>query len=236
MPRPHLRWRDTTRVAALGIALAGLVALGGCDLQEEPDLERGRELFVSKCGTCHVMTQAATSGALGPDLDAAFGAARARGMDADTVEGVVQSQIANPRPAEPEQTELYMPADLVTGRDAENVAAYIGKYAGVEGVEPPVAPGGEGGQVYANNGCASCHTMEAAGSAGNVGPNLDENLPGQEAAEVETSIVDPGADLVAGFEDLMPATYEQTIPAEELKLLVEFLVNCSGDPETKGCS
>lgn len=236
MARPELRWREKSRVVATGLAVAGVVALGGCDLQEDADLERGRELFIAKCGTCHVMTEAATTGDLGPNLDAAFAAARAQGQDQDTIEGVVSSQISNPRPADPDQSNLYMPADLVTGQDAENVSAYIGRYAGVEGVEPPIAPGGPGGQVYAQNGCGSCHTMDAAGSGGNVGPNLDENIPGQRPAQVEESIVQPDVELVEGFQDLMPDTYEQSIPPEDLDLLVEFLVNCSGDPEAKGCS
>jgi len=234
--RPQLRLRNRSRVVAVGLALAGVVALGGCDLQEDADLERGRELFIAKCGTCHVMTEAATTADIGPNLDAAFAAARQQGMDQDTIEGVVQSQIENPRPAEADQTNLYMPANLVTGQDAENVAAYIGSVAGVEGIEPPLAPGGPGGQVFANNGCGSCHTLEAAGSSGNVGPNLDEDLPGQSAAEIEESIVDPGAQIVSGFSNVMPGTYEASIPADDLELLVEFLVNCAGDPDAKGCT
>ncbi len=236
MPRPELRWREKSRVVAAGLAVAGVVALGGCDLQEDADLERGRELFIAKCGTCHVMTEAATSADIGPNLDSAFAAARDQGMDQDTIEGVVQSQIQHPRPADPDQTNLYMPADLVTGQDAENVAAYVGRYAGVEGIEPPVAPGGPGGQVYAQNGCGACHTMEAAGSSGNVGPNLDDNLPGQEPAQVEESIVQPDAELVEGFNPVMPDDYENAIPPQDLELLVDFLVTCAGNSEAKGCS
>ena len=33
--------------------------------------------------------------------------------------------------------------------------------------------------VFAANGCASCHTLAAAGATGNVGPNLDAAKPGQ---------------------------------------------------------
>ena len=31
-----------------------------------------------------------------------------------------------------------------------------------------------GKAVFAANGCASCHTLAAAGATGNVGPNLDQ--------------------------------------------------------------
>ena len=36
-----------------------------------------------------------------------------------------------------------------------------------------------GEAVYASAGCGGCHTLEAAGSSGNVGPNLDESKPDQ---------------------------------------------------------
>ena len=69
-----------------------------------------------------------------------------------------------------------MPADIVTGQDLDDVAAYVGQYAGVPGAAPPKVPGGPGAQVFANNGCGGCHTLAAAKSGGVTGPNLDEVL------------------------------------------------------------
>jgi mono/diheme cytochrome c family protein len=34
-----------------------------------------------------------------------------------------------------------------------------------------------GGKVFASAGCGGCHTLKAAGSKGQVGPNLDEAHP-----------------------------------------------------------
>jgi mono/diheme cytochrome c family protein len=34
-----------------------------------------------------------------------------------------------------------------------------------------------GAQIFASAGCGGCHTMEAAGSSGTVGPNLDQSQP-----------------------------------------------------------
>ncbi len=34
-----------------------------------------------------------------------------------------------------------------------------------------------GAEVFAGNGCGSCHVLEDAGAAGNIGPNLDESQP-----------------------------------------------------------
>src|SRR5262245_28086951 len=46
----------------------------------------------------------------------------------------------------------------------------------------PSTPAGEGDAaageaVFASAGCASCHTLEAAGSNGTIGPNLDDAKP-----------------------------------------------------------
>jgi mono/diheme cytochrome c family protein len=230
------RWRKTSRAAA-GLALVAAVAFAGCDLNENADLDRGRQLFIAKCGRCHTLTQAGTNAEIGPNLDAAFMAARAEGNDADTIEGVVQSQIENPRPASPENTNVYMPAELVTGQDAENVAAYVASVAGVPGIKPPQFAGGAGGQIFGENGCGSCHTLEAAGpdAAGTIGPNLDQELPGQSAKEIEESITDPSAQIVPGFQDVMPQTFGTQITPEDLKTLIDFLMTCSGDPQNKAC-
>lgn len=236
MTRPRKLGRAAARPLAVSVALLGALGAAGCDLQEDANTERGRELFSAKCGQCHTLAEAGTTSDIGPNLDSAFAAAREQGMDQDTIEGVVSNQIENPRPAHPDQPEIYMPANLLTGQDAEDVANYVGSVAGVPGIQPPIAPGGEGGQVFANNGCGSCHTLQAAGTSGTAGPNLDEELPGQKPEEIEESIVDPSAQIVAGFEDIMTKTYGTDIPPEDLQLLVEFLMNCAGDPTAEGCS
>ncbi|MCB0876232.1 MAG: c-type cytochrome [Solirubrobacterales bacterium] len=203
----------------------------GCDLQENADLDNGRQLFIENCGTCHYLKEAGTSGNLGPDLDAAFANARAEGMDQDTIEGVVADQISHPRYTDPSDPS-YMPAELVTGQDAEDVSAYVGSVAGVPGIEPPTAPGGPGGQVFANNGCGSCHTFAAAESQGAVGPNLDEGLQGQSKAMIEESIVDPNKEITQGFQpNIMPDNYQSTIEAKDLQLLVDFLYDNAGKPQ-----
>ena len=219
------------RVKAAGLISLGVAAVAlfsGCDLQENADTDNGRDLFIAKCGTCHYLSEAGTTGNLGPDLDAAFANARAQGMDQDTIEGVVTDQISHPRQTDPSDPS-YMPPDLVTGQDADDVAAYVGSVAGVPGIAPPTAPGGPGGQVFANNGCGSCHTLAIAGSAGAVGPNLDEALPGQTTAQIEESIVDPNKVIVKGFQpNVMPQNYQSTIDPKDLKDLVDFLYENAG--------
>ena len=222
-------------VAAVAVTVAGAIALAGCDLQENADVARGRTLFITQCGTCHTLAEAGTSAQVGPNLDAAFSQARANGMDQDTIEGVVEDQVDTPRPtagsAPPSPAgaiSVDMPADIVSGDDLDDVAAYVASVAGVPGIKPPQAPGGPGGQVFADNGCGGCHTLSKAGSTGTVGPNLDKTLPGQSATKIQQSIVDPGAKLVPGFPDAMPKNFGQVISSKDLTLLVQFLIEAVG--------
>jgi mono/diheme cytochrome c family protein len=208
-------------LAALG-ALA--LAASGCGTSSA-DVARGRVLFIQKCGACHTMAQAGTSGTQGPDLDDAFAAARAAGEHGSTFEGVVKSQVENPRPSNANPA-VSMPADLVTGQDLEDVAAYVGAYAGVPGAAPPKVPGGPGAQVFANKGCGGCHTLAAANSGGTTGPDLDEVLPGQTAAMVEESIVDPNAKVTKGYRpNVMPPNFGSLIQPAEIKQLVQYLLD-----------
>ena len=204
-------------------ALAGLVVVAsGCGTTTA-DTERGRVLFIQKCGTCHAMAQAGTTAEVGPSMDASFASAREVGQNSDTIEGIVKAQVENPRP-DNGNPAVSMPADIVTGQDLDDVAAYIGQYAGVPGAAPPQVPGGPGAQVFANKGCGGCHTMAAAKSGGVTGPNLDEVLPGQSLEEIHEDIVDPNKVIAQGYPaNVMPATYEQTLTPKELEDLVKYL-------------
>ena len=214
--------------APLAALLAAVLVITGCGTSS-PDIARGRVLFSSKCGICHTLAQAGTTATIGPNLDDAFAAAReAGGFDDATVEGIVKNQIDNPRPSNGNPA-ASMPAHTAEGMDADDIAAYVGKYAGVPGAAPPEVEGGAGAQVFANNGCGGCHTLAAANSGGTTGPDLDEVLPGQSEADIEESIVDPNAKIAQGYpENVMPQTFKETIQPEELKELVKFLSENAG--------
>lgn len=224
--------RPTRLLLALAVLAAVAVPASGCGTSSA-DTERGRVLFKQKCGTCHTMAQAGTTATQGPDLDDAFSAARASGQGESTIEGVVESQIDNPRPVN-ENPAVSMPPDIVTGQDAQDVAAYVALYAGVPGAAPPTVPGGPGAQVFANKGCGTCHTLAAAKSGGATGPNLDESLPGQSAAMVNQSIVEPDAKLVKGFPPVMPDIYKSSLSPKELKDLVAYLVESTSGKSKAG--
>jgi len=198
-------------VAGLALALAAAVVVAGCGDTVGFDAGggdrlRGKELFTAKCGSCHQLADAGTDGAIGPNLDYAFYQYRvdASGADPDepdfqalladpdvtsTVLNTVRGQIAYPVTDTPSGAP-GMPADIVTGQDAADVAAYVASVAGLGGDGgPPTsdAGGGDSGaggdpgkQVFASGGCGSCHTLADAGATGTVGPNLDESKPSQE--------------------------------------------------------
>jgi mono/diheme cytochrome c family protein len=215
-------------LAPLVALVATVVVISGCGTTNA-DIARGRVLFTTKCGVCHALAQAGTSATIGPNLDDAFAAAReAGGFDAATVEGIVKAQVEDPRPSNGNPA-ASMPADVVEGQDLDDIAAYLGKYAGVPGAAPPEVEGGAGAQVFANNGCGGCHTLAAANSGGTTGPNLDEVLPGQSEAEIEESIIDPNAKIAQGYPaNVMPATFKESIQPEEIKELVEYLAENAG--------
>jgi mono/diheme cytochrome c family protein len=92
--------------------------------------------------------------------------------------------------------------------------------------QPPVAQGDPeaGKQVFEAQGCGSCHTFKPAGSTGNVGPDLDEALQGKDAEFIQTSIVDPNAEVASGFQPgIMPQTYGSQLSDKQLADLVAFL-------------
>jgi mono/diheme cytochrome c family protein len=115
------------RLLALFAVVAAAAAAAGCGREHNADLVNGKELYVQKCASCHALNRANANGVVGPDLDDAFDAAREDGMNEKTIEGVVRRQIANVR------RSSQMPANLVTGTDAQDVAAYVAAVAGKPG-------------------------------------------------------------------------------------------------------
>ncbi|HET9198721.1 MAG TPA: c-type cytochrome [Solirubrobacterales bacterium] len=219
------------------LALVALVVLlvgaSGCGTTDA-DPQRGRALFIQKCSECHGLAQAGATAQIGPNLDHAFAAAREEGNDSDTIEGVVKAQVEYPRESNGNPA-VSMPADLVTGQDLDDVAAYVGEWAGVPGAAPPKVPGGPGAQVFANNSCSGCHTLAAANAGGVTGPNLDEVLPGESQAAVEKMIADPNAEIAKGYPpNVMPQDYEQLLSPKELEDLAKYLLENAGGGSSKG--
>jgi mono/diheme cytochrome c family protein len=120
--------RVLLRVGVLALGAAGIAVAAGCGQQAtRPDdnLVNGKQLFVSKCGSCHTLARAGTKGTVGPNLDDAFRQALHDGLGRSTVRGVVEHQILYPYNLKNQTTGTQMPAKLVKGDSASDVAAYV---------------------------------------------------------------------------------------------------------------
>jgi len=150
--------RRSVRGAAFGAcAIGAVLALSGCGVTNSgSNVVNGKQQFVAKCGSCHILARAGTKGVTGPNLDQAFARARADGFGSTTFEGIVHRQIGQPArraqvdPATGKVLPL-MPANLVKGEDARDVAAYVAS---------AVAKGGKDQGALASIGAA-----EAKGTA-----------------------------------------------------------------------
>jgi cytochrome c oxidase subunit 2 len=86
-----------------------------------------------------------------------------------------------------------------------------------------------GKSVFANNGCAACHTFTPAAAKGTVGPDLDKLAQEAQRAGkplqqfIRESIVDPNKYIEPGFpKGIMPTTFS-SLPKAQLAALVAFL-------------
>jgi cbb3-type cytochrome c oxidase subunit III len=195
---PNLRVRRrlafVPALALFGVLVAGCGSGSVGYSEGKGDRANGKVLFVKNCGSCHTLADAGTSGKIGPNLDFAFLQSRRDGLGESTFVQVVRGQIAYPV-VKPSTGAPGMPAHLLEGQQADDVASYVGSVAGIgdpnrtttppAATEPatttPAAGGGgdaaAGKAVFNSAGCASCHTLADAGSTGTVGPNLDDAMP-----------------------------------------------------------
>jgi mono/diheme cytochrome c family protein len=228
-------------VVAAGLALAGCGSEGRI-AEGEGDRTEGKELFTQRCGSCHVLADAGSVGTIGPNLDEAFRYARDekidhQGFEESTIRDVVRGQISYPvedpvteqqgMPGidttlpECEEGKENEPAGCVENQDeaADSIAVYVAAVAGL-----PVQGGGDGGggetdgkAIFASAGCGGCHVLEAAGSSGTIGPNLDDAKPS----------VDLAITRVTDGKGQMPA-FKDRLSEAQIKAVAEFVAENAG--------
>ena len=109
------------------------------------------------------------------------------------------------------------------GQTDEQAQAQEDADAGAGGGAP------DGKTIFTENNCGACHALADAGTTGGTGPDLDEALPDKDAAFIEESITDPGAEVTEGYSDgIMPPNYGQTLEPAELDALVKYLSDVAG--------
>ena len=223
-----------------------VVSLGGCAIKHATsNMVTGKQLFASNCGSCHTLSHANTTGTVGPNLDDAFRQDRIDGVKGTSIEGLVAYWIQYPN------TQGAMPAMLLKGQQAQDVAAYVGAVAAVPGqdtgalaaaVAQKVNPTPEVGKtIFTGVGsCGSCHTLSAAGTTGTVGPNLNTlkaacATPASQQARgttlekcIETAITNPYKYLPPGYSaGIMPNNFSKTLSPSQIQALVAFLSSTS---------
>ena len=115
-------------VAIPYLAISKEGAEGSAPVTVDPRDEEGKELFAANCGACHTLAAAGTEGVVGPNLDvvlspggiASFEGSYGRALTA------VTCGFGGGR----------MPAGILTGENAKDVAAFVGAYAGQVGANP----------------------------------------------------------------------------------------------------
>jgi mono/diheme cytochrome c family protein len=220
-----------------------IAACGGGDgpgVTQGTDLANGQAQFIAAgCGGCHALAAAGTNGTIGPNLDDAFSASREDDFEESTFEQVVRSQIAYPG------IDSVMTPDLVTGKNADDVAYFVAQCAGNPDdaqcappsapapppaepapaepapaepapAEPAPADNSEGLAIFSEN-CAACHTLAAAAATGAVGPNLDQSQP---PVEVVIDRVTNGQGGMPPFGDILTA--------EQIQAVADFVSSSAG--------
>jgi mono/diheme cytochrome c family protein len=132
-----------------------------------------------------------------------------------------------------ENQEAAQEAETETETNVEAEATERESEAAEPGAGPNAsAPGGakvDAAKLFVDTGCGSCHTLADAGTDGQVGPVLDEVLPGQDPEAIRTSIVDPGAKISEGFPaGVMPTNFGETLTAKQLDALANYLASVAG--------
>jgi mono/diheme cytochrome c family protein len=224
---------------AAALLVAGCGTGGSAEAAQRPDIQNGETLFKSTCAACHTLAAAGTNGTLGPNLDNAFAADVKQGFLQSAVENVVLDQIRlgsgpvatytttkdfikrNCLNQQKKCLSTSMPADLVKGQDAIDVAAYVASVAGQGGFTEPggfAALGNDGLKIFNGAGCAGCHTLAAAGSTGTTGPNLDQLKPAYPIIVRQVTTPPPG---------LMPAFKGRLTPAQ-IQAVAQYVASHAG--------
>ena len=220
-----------------GALLAGLIlvvgtACGTGGPAKGGDANRGKKLFLSdgRCASCHTLADARSKGEVGPNLDHAFEAAKDEDFKESTIRNVVLDQIRYPTKGS------GMPADLLHGSDAQDVAAYVARCAASTDKTacPGIAAGVGGGKgLYASLGCQGCHSLDGSKSTGPTFKGLfaskvkltnGQTVTSDEAYLLE-SILDPDKLIVQGYQPgVMSAVIKKGQVSEaDAKKLVDFI-------------
>jgi len=164
--------------ACVAVALSASVSLGAQQHETAQDVDDGGKVFRNTCANCH-----------GPDGDEIAGIDLGRGVfrrartDRDLVE-IIRNGVAG----------TAMPASNMSEAQAEQIVAYLRSVATTRRSLSGTGSIERGKLVFETRGaCLSCHRVNGVGSR--TGPDLSDIGRLRRAIELETSIVDPDAEI-----------------------------------------
>jgi putative heme-binding domain-containing protein len=170
------------RAASTGFFLAiALLACGPLLAQHETaqDILDGGRAFRNTCANCH-----------GPDGDEVAGIDLGRGVfrraknDQDLVQ-IIRAGVPG----------TAMPASDMPVAQAEQIVAYLRSVAATKRSASALGSFDRGKTLFdGKGGCASCHRVNGVGAR--LGPDLSNIGQLRKAAELETSVVDPGKEVL----------------------------------------
>lgn len=94
-----------------------------------PAMKEGRQMFGAHCGVCHTLAAANATGKVGPNLDVL------KPSQSLVLHTIQNGCLQNPPPGDTSQgclSEGTMPANIVQGQQAEDVAKFVARVAGNE--------------------------------------------------------------------------------------------------------
>ena len=151
------------------------------------EIEGGRALFQAQCAYCH-----GADGAGGRGANLARPVLRRASTD-EALFRVVNRGIP----------DTGMPGNAMSAREVWQVVAYV-RSLGRLTREPLPGSAARGADVYRTQGCAVCHTI--AGRGGPLGPDLTDAGARSSPAFLRRALVEPAADLPAGFAQVRAVT------------------------------
>jgi len=198
------------RAASLCFLVSITYAAGGPLLAQHEtaqDIQDGGRAFRNTCANCH-----------GPDGDEVAGIDLGRGVfrraktDQDLVQ-IIRSGVPG----------TAMPASDMPVAQAEQIVAYLRSVAATKRSASAVGNLDRGRTLFDGKGaCVSCHRVNGVGAR--LGPDLSNIGQLRQAAQLETSVVDPGKEILHTNRTYRVVSKDGTVTTGRLLNLDSFFV------------
>jgi putative heme-binding domain-containing protein len=164
------------------LAFAGAMLSAAAPLAQHntaQDIDDGARVFRNTCANCHGPDGNEVSG-----IDLGRGIFRRAKTDQDLIQ-IIRTGIAG----------TAMPASDMPVAQAEQIVAYLRSVAATKRTSSVAGDLGRGKTLFDGKGaCGSCHRINGVGAR--LGPDLSNIGQLRKAVELETSVVDPGKEIL----------------------------------------